>query len=93
MRVPHRAHPQDQHAGGRLLRLRAPDAAIRLSAEWAKHPNGARGIVGVTVIAEQPAKWADEVEKYFGPSSVRREGDWIIADTGTQPIRYLTRQD
>ena len=29
--VPHRAHPQDQHAGGRLLRLRAPDAAIRLS--------------------------------------------------------------
>ena len=29
--VPHRAHPQDPHAGGRLLRLRAPHAAVRLS--------------------------------------------------------------
>ena len=35
-------------------------------AEWAKHPNGARGIAGVTVIAEQPAKWIRELEKYFG---------------------------
>ena len=60
-------------------------------AEWAKHPNGARGIAGVTVIAEQPAKWVAELEKYFGAGSVRREGDGIVADTGTQPVRYLTR--
>jgi catechol 2,3-dioxygenase-like lactoylglutathione lyase family enzyme len=60
--------------------------------EWAKHPNGARGIAGVTVIAEQPAKWIAELEKYFGAGSVRREGDGIVADTGTQPVRYLTRQ-
>ena len=60
--------------------------------EWAKHPNGARGIAGVTVIAEQPAKWTAELEKYFGAGSVRREGDGIVADTGTQPVRYLTRQ-
>jgi Glyoxalase-like domain len=61
--------------------------------EWARHPNGARGILGATVIAEQPGKWADEVAKYFGPSSVRREGSSIIADTGSHQIRYLTRQD
>lgn len=61
--------------------------------EWARHPNGARGILGVTVIAEQPAKWIAELEKYFGAGSVRREGHGIVADTGTQPIRYLTRQD
>ena len=61
-------------------------------AEWARHPNGARGIAGVTVIAEQPAKWTAELEKYFGPGSVKREGAGIVADTGTQPIRYLTRQ-
>jgi hypothetical protein len=61
--------------------------------EWAQHPNGARGIAGVTVIAEQPAKWTAELEKYFGAGSVRREGDGIVADTGTQPIRYLTRRD
>ena len=60
--------------------------------EWAKHPNGARGIAGVTVIAEQPAKWTAELEKYFGAGAVTREGDGIVADTGTQPIRYLTRQ-
>jgi len=61
--------------------------------EWAKHPNGARGIAGVTVIAEQPARWTGELEKYFGAGSVKREGAGIVADTGTQPIRYLTRQD
>lgn len=62
-------------------------------AEWAKHPTGARGIAGVTVIAEQPARWAAELEKYFGAGSVRQEGAGIVADTGTQPIRYLTRAD
>jgi hypothetical protein len=61
--------------------------------EWAKHPNGARGIAGVTVIADQPARWTAELEKYFGAGSVKREGAGIVADTGTQPIRYLTRQD
>lgn len=61
--------------------------------EWAKHPNGARGILGVTVIAEQPAKWASELEKYFGAGSTKRDGDGLVANTGTQPIRYLTRQD
>ena len=60
--------------------------------EWAKHPNGARVILGATVIAEQPAKWADEVARYFGPASIRREGSSIIADTGSHHIRYVTRQ-
>ena len=61
--------------------------------EWARHPNGARGIAGVTVIAEQPAKWIPELEKYFGAGSARRDGNGVVVDTGTQPIRYLTRQD
>jgi hypothetical protein len=61
--------------------------------EWARHPNGARGILGVTVIAEQPAKWADEVAKYFGPGSVQREGGSIVATTGAHQIRYLTRKE
>jgi hypothetical protein len=60
--------------------------------EWAEHPNGARGILGITVIAEQPAKWADELRKYFGANSVRREGESIVANTGSHDIRYLTRQ-
>ncbi|WP_295141235.1 VOC family protein [uncultured Reyranella sp.] len=61
--------------------------------EWAAHPNGARGILGVTVIAEQPAKWIPELEKYFGPDSVKREGEGLVVDTGTQPIRYMTPKD
>ncbi len=62
-------------------------------AEWAMHPNGARGILGVTVIAEQPAKWIPELEKYFGAGSARRAGGGLVVDTGTQPIHYLARKD
>ena len=61
--------------------------------EWAAHPNGARGILGVTVIAEQPAKWIPELEKYFGAGSVKREGEGLVVDTGTQPIRYMAPKD
>ena len=61
--------------------------------EWARHPNGARGIAGVTVIAEQPARWIAELEKYFGAGSARRDGEALVVNTGTQPIRYLTRKD
>lgn len=59
--------------------------------EWARHPNGARGILGVTVIAEQPAQWTFEIEKYFGAGSVTRDGEGLVVNTGTQPIRYMTR--
>jgi glyoxalase-like protein len=59
--------------------------------EWARHPNGARGILGVTVIAEQPTKWIGTLEKYFGISAVSRDRDGLVVDTGTQPIRYLSR--
>jgi catechol 2,3-dioxygenase-like lactoylglutathione lyase family enzyme len=58
--------------------------------EWAAHPNGARGIRAVTVIAEQPARWIREIEKYFGAGSARRDGEDLVVDTGTQPIRYLS---
>ena len=29
---------------------------------------------------------------YFGTGSVEREGEGLVVDTGTQPIRYLTRK-
>jgi hypothetical protein len=62
-------------------------------AEWARHPNGARGILGVTVIAEEPSKWTAELQKYFGRDSVRGEADGIAVETGTQPIHYMRRED
>lgn len=62
-------------------------------AEWARHPNSAHAIAGVTVIAEQPAKWTAELEKYFGRGAVRAEGNGLVVDTGTQPVRYLPRAD
>lgn len=61
--------------------------------EWARHPNGARGLLGVTVIAEQPTKWTAELEKYFGAGAVRRDGDGLLVDTGTQPVRYMSREE
>ncbi len=45
------------------------------------------------MIAEQPAKWIPELEKYFGKGSARLQGEGLVVDTGTQPIRYLTRKD
>jgi catechol 2,3-dioxygenase-like lactoylglutathione lyase family enzyme len=61
--------------------------------EWARHPNGARGLLGITVIAEQPDRWLSTVEQYFGPDSARRErDDTLVVDTGTQPIHYLDRK-
>jgi hypothetical protein len=61
--------------------------------EWAKHPNGARGIRGVTVIADQPAKWRPLLEKYFGAGAVKEERPTLVVDTGAQRIRYMTRAD
>ena len=60
--------------------------------EWARHPNGARGLLAVTVIAEQPEKWIATLERYFGAASVTRQASGISVDTGTQPIRYLDRR-
>jgi hypothetical protein len=60
--------------------------------EWAKHPNGARGILGVTVIAEEPTNWIGVLKSYFGTDAVKRVGEGVLVDTGTQPIRYLTRE-
>lgn len=60
--------------------------------EWAQHPNGARGLLGATVIAEQPEKWIPTLERYFGAGSAKRENDGVTVDTGTQPIHYLDRK-
>jgi len=61
-------------------------------AEWAAHPTGARSIAGVTVIADQPDNWIPELEKYFGAGSATRDGNGLVVNTGTQPVRYLTRE-
>jgi hypothetical protein len=58
--------------------------------EWARHPNGARGILGVTVIAERPARWRDELHKYFGPGAVASDGESVVVDAGSHRILYLT---
>ena len=39
------------------------------------------------------SKWAGELERYFGAGSARRDGAGLVAETGTQPIHYLTRAD
>ena len=60
--------------------------------EWARHANGARGLLGVYVIAKQPEKWISTVEQYFGVDSARRTEEGVTVNTGTQPIHYLDRK-
>lgn len=59
--------------------------------EWARHENGARGLLGVTVLCARPVAWIETLERYFGAGSTHREGGDVVVDTGRQPIRYLDR--
>lgn len=55
-----------------------------------KHANGAKRILGVTVVVEKPTALAGAYEKIFGEGSARIEADTLIVDTGNAPIRFVT---
>lgn len=61
-------------------------------AEWSRHPNGVRGLAGITVLAADPARVTALCTRFFGTGAARPEGDHgLVVDTGTQPIHYMTR--
>lgn len=61
--------------------------------EWAQHPNGVRGLAGITVVANDPTRVTALCVRFFGDTAVKPEGDGLRVDTGTQPIRYMTRAE
>ncbi|QQS14078.1 MAG: VOC family protein [Rhodospirillales bacterium] len=68
---------------------RTPQFVYR--AEWAKHPNGVKGVAGAAVIASDPAIDEDYVRRVFGADAVRRDGDDLLVESGGTPIRFMTR--
>lgn len=59
--------------------------------EWATHPNGVNALAGAVVIAADPFLDEDYVTRVFGPSSVKRDGDDLLVESGGTPIRFVTR--
>ena len=59
--------------------------------ELQRHANGAKRILEVTVVVEKPSALAPAYEKIFGAGSARNEADAMIVETGTAPIRFVTR--
>ncbi|MBV8412371.1 MAG: VOC family protein, partial [Alphaproteobacteria bacterium] len=55
--------------------------------EWARHPNGARGILGVSVIAEDPAHWIPVLERYFGAGCARRDASDVVVSVSSRAER------
>lgn len=58
--------------------------------ELQRHANGAKRILEVTVVADEPAAMAGPYERIFGAGSARVETGSTILETGNAPIRFLT---
>ena len=54
------------------------------------HPNGARTIVGVAGVADDPAALADIYGRAVGPDRARLDGESLLIDAGSGPIRFVT---
>jgi hypothetical protein len=61
--------------------------------EWAQHPNGVRGLAGISVVANDPLRVTALCVRFFGETAVKPDGDGLRVETGTQPVRYMTRGD
>lgn len=54
------------------------------------HPNGARTIVGVAAVADKPADLAAVYGRAVGKERVQVDGDSLLVESGTAPIRFVT---
>ena len=60
---------------------------------WLRHPNGARNIAGLTVIADDVEPLAAFAEKLVGSAAVTRTDRVRAIQTGTAPIMLATPDD
>lgn len=58
--------------------------------EWLDHPNGALGLDGVTVAADDPAALAPAYTALFGESAVRIGQGRLEVGTGAHTLRFLS---
>lgn len=61
-------------------------------AEWLRHPNGATGIVSVTVVVDEPAHLAPAWDGVFGPHAATPTDQTLAVHTGRGLI-FLTRPE
>ena len=55
-----------------------------------EHPNGARGIIGLVGIADEPTGLADAYEGALDAERVVVDEQGLLVETGTAPIRFTT---
>lgn len=58
--------------------------------EWRRHPNGAVGVAGAVIAADDPATVADLFSLLFGPDPVRRSGAGCKLITGLATVEVVT---
>jgi glyoxalase-like protein len=61
--------------------------------EWLGHPNGATGLLGVTVIVEDTAPLHDAYERLFGPANIHGTDDILTLRVGRHRIVFATVED
>jgi hypothetical protein len=60
---------------------------------WQRHPNGALGIAGLTLIADDVERLAALAERLVGSALITRTDEVRAVQTGTAPIMFATPDD
>ena len=55
-----------------------------------RHPNGARSLAGIVMVAEQPADRTSLLAELFGPGSVRASDVGVAVRAGPQSVEVMT---
>ena len=61
--------------------------------EWLVHANGAVGLKGITIAADDPVALMPAYERLFGPQSVNRTDDIVTIHAGRHTILFANRWD
>ncbi len=86
VRLPHDKRPG---VGLFVCDQRTPQFVYRR--EWMNHPNGARHLTGVTVVADDPARHEAAAARVFGAAAIAADKDGFTVGLGRAPIRYIPR--
>ncbi|MGE3904710.1 MAG: VOC family protein [Reyranellaceae bacterium] len=85
VRLPHQARPG---VGLFVCNHLTPQFVYR--SEWQNHPNTARGISRITVVANDPLVHRQAAERVFGADAITTGDDTMTVATGKAPFVYVT---
>jgi hypothetical protein len=61
--------------------------------EWLDHPNGATGLVGITIVVADTAPLYDAYEHLFGPAAIHTTDDILTVRIGRHRILFAAPED